>query len=102
MQTLAQVDGVLANGSFFEAVSAMLRLAPFIQSLAVTFNGLAVPAFFCAGLVAGRHQIFREPERYSTWWIRLFWLGLVVGLPCAFISSQQIIGNTASVHLPKL
>lgn len=49
MQTLAQVDGVLENGSFFEAVSARLRLAPFIQSLAVTFNGLAVPAFFCAG-----------------------------------------------------
>jgi uncharacterized protein len=90
----------LQSSSFWLAVKARINYWPIAQLVIVGLNGFAVLALFCVGIVAGRAQLLRQPERYLRWWQLGFGLGLVIGLPGALVSATWIAGSGASFDAP--
>jgi uncharacterized protein len=94
------VNTKLASGSFWQAVQARIEYWPVAQLVILSLNGCAVLSLFCLGLVAGRSQLLRQPERNLLWWRRGLWLGLLIGLPGALLSATWITGTGASFDIP--
>jgi uncharacterized protein len=90
------VDAVLRSGSFWQAARARMEFWPVAQIVILLLNGFAVLSLFCLGLVAGRAQVLRRPERYTRFWRSGLWLGLVIGLPGALLSATGMAGPGAS------
>jgi uncharacterized protein len=99
-QQLAQIDSVLATGTFMQAASARLELLPVMQGAAFWFYGMAVAALFCIGLIAGRRHWLRDPARRLHWWRRGLAAGLLLGLPGSLLSAWWLIGPGTSFTLP--
>jgi uncharacterized protein len=94
--TVAAVDAALRNGNFWQAVKARFEFWPVAQTTILLLNGFAVLSLFCFGLVAGRAQVLRYPERYLRLWHSGLWLGATIGVPGALISSIGMAGSGAS------
>jgi uncharacterized protein len=90
----------LKSDSFWLAVKARVEFWPVAQLMIVGLNGFAVLALFCVGLVAGRAQLLRQPERRLRLWRLGFWLGLLIGLPGALVSATWVAGFGASFDAP--
>jgi uncharacterized protein len=90
----------LKSSSFWLAVKARVNYWLIAQLVIAGLNGFAVFALFCIGLVAGRAQLLRKPERHLRWWRLGFGLGLVIGLPGALLSATWIAGYGASFDAP--
>jgi uncharacterized protein len=90
----------LKSSSFWLAVQARINYWPLAQLVIIGLNGFAVLALFCVGLVAGRAQLLRQPERRVRWWRLGFSLGLVIGLPGSLLSATWITGYGASFDAP--
>ncbi len=99
-QQMAQIDTTLAQGSFWQAVTARIELLSITQTAAFWFYGLAVIALFCVGTVAGRRHWLRDAGRHATWWLRGLVLGLLVGVPGGVLSAWWLIGPGLSFTSP--
>jgi uncharacterized protein len=86
------LDAMLASGSFFDAAWARFGFWPDAFVFIGTLNGLAVLAMFAVGLIAGRHQVFSNPDRYPALWRHGIRLGLGIGLPLGLLSATLSIG----------
>lgn len=86
------IDTMLASGSFFEAAWARFAYWPEAFIFLGIFNGPAVLAMFAVGLIAGRHQVFSDPDRYPALWRLGIRLGIGIGLPLALLSAILSIG----------
>jgi uncharacterized protein len=94
------VNVKLAGDSFWRAVKARIEYWPVAQLVILALNGFAVLSLFCVGLVAGRAQLLRQPERHLRWWRLGLGLGLLIGLPGALLSATWIAGPGASFDAP--
>jgi uncharacterized protein len=92
----AAVDAVLQSGSFWQAARARIEFWPVAQIVILLLNGFAVLSLFCLGLVAGRAQMLRHPERHTRFWRSGLWVGLPVGLAGALLSAAGMAGPGAS------
>jgi uncharacterized protein len=90
----------LKSSSFWPAVKARINYWPTAQLVILVLNGFAVLSLFCVGLVAGRAQLLRQPERHLRWWRSGLWLGLLIGLPAALLSAIWIAGPGTSFNVP--
>jgi uncharacterized protein len=90
----------LTSSSFWLAVKARIDYWPIAQLMILVLNGFAVLSLFCVGLVAGRAQLLRQPERHLHWWRSGLWLGLLIGLPAALLSATWIAGPDTSFNVP--
>jgi uncharacterized protein len=86
------LDMMLASGSFFEAAWARFGFWPEAFVFIGTVNGLAVLAMFAVGLIAGRHRVFSDPDRYPALWRVGIRSGLWIGLPLGLLSAALSIG----------
>lgn len=91
------LDTALAHGTFFEAAAARLAAWPEAALFIATLNGGAVLALFAVGLVAGRHRMLAEPERFTRLWTWGRWLGWGIGAPLAVLAAWWMVGPGADV-----
>ncbi len=95
--TIAQhLDAELATGSFWQAALARFGFWPDAFVFIGTLNGLAVLAMFAVGLIAGRHRVLSDPDRYPALWRLGIRLGLGIGLPLGLLSATLSIGLEAN------
>jgi uncharacterized protein len=102
-ESLAQFNSAsigLTSSSFWLAVKARIDYWPTAQLVILVLNGFAVLSLFCVGLVAGRAQLLRQPERHLHWWRSGLWFGLLIGLPAALLSATWITGPGTSFNVP--
>ncbi len=104
--TIAQhLDAELATGSFWQAALARFGFWPDAFVFIGTLNGLAVLAMFAVGLIAGRHHVLSDSDRYPALWRLGIRLGLGIGLPLGLLSATLSIGlrtDTAAIGKTEL
>jgi uncharacterized protein len=94
------LNAVLQNGSFWQAALARMEFWPLAQMVILLLNGFAVLSLFCVGLVAGRAQVLRAPERHAKFWRYGLWVALPIGLSGALLSAVGMAGPDASFDTP--
>lgn len=89
-----------SSASFLDVAVFQALFSPFSFFAIALFQGLSVMALFLLGLLAGRLRIFECVGEVRSQFVRVLWLGILIGLPlnALFVySSSSVIQSFAFV-----
>lgn len=87
-------------GSFSNIMKQHLNDLSSVWTITIVMQAPMALAMFCLGLMAGRKQIFLHLDAYRPYFKKLWWLGVLLGLPVAlFHGYVSVYGQNESVQL---
>lgn len=81
MDMVAMARETYSSASFFDVVKFQALFSPFSFLAIALFQGLSVMALFLLGLLAGRLRILERVGEVRSQFVRVLWLGMLIGLP---------------------
>jgi uncharacterized protein len=108
-ETLAQIEIARMDGEHVFSIyteagyveASIQRVQDFLTVTATYVMVLPqVMLFFLLGALAAQLKLLRYPDRHRQFWWRVFWLGLIVGLPINIAFAAMHLSTAAEPWLP--